>query len=70
MALGTSSLIRPLTGIGQYTSNLVAALECERDLDMQYFFGYEWSTDGRPRDVPHMASIKKWFRRLVPSPTK
>jgi glycosyltransferase involved in cell wall biosynthesis len=68
VALSTSSLIRPLTGIGQYTLHLARALQRESDLDMHYFYGYEWGNVAEPRDVPHLAFVKKWFKRIVPQP--
>jgi glycosyltransferase involved in cell wall biosynthesis len=68
IALSTSSLIRPLTGIGQYTLHVARALNAEADLDMQYFYGYEWSDRAEPREIPHLAILKKWFKRLLPKP--
>ncbi len=68
IALGTSSLIRPLTGIGQYTLHVAQALAAETDLDMHYFFGYEWADEALPREIPNLAFIKKWFKRLLPQP--
>lgn len=68
IALGTSSLIRPLTGIGQYTLHVARALDRETDLAMQYFYGYEWADTAVPRDIPHLAFTKKWFKRLLPQP--
>ncbi len=68
IAINTSSLIRPLTGIGQYTLNVSQALAREPDLAMHYFYGYEWADEGLPREVPNLAFAKKWFKRLVPQP--
>ena len=68
IALTTSSLIRPLTGIGQYTLHLARALAKEPDLEMHHFYGYDWSRKAEPRDIPSLAFFKKWFRRLVPRP--
>lgn len=68
IALSSSSLIRPLTGIGQYTLHLARALAKERDLEMHYFYGYDWSEKAVPREIPNLAFFKKWFRRLMPRP--
>ena len=68
VALSTSSLIRPLTGIGQYTWHVAQALANEPDLEMKYFFGYEWGPKGEPREVAHLAPLKRWFKRFVPQP--
>lgn len=68
IALSTSSLIRPLTGIGQYTLHMARALAQEPDLEMHYFYGYEWSEKAVPREIPNLAFFKKWFRRLMPRP--
>lgn len=68
IALSTSSLIRPLTGIGQYTLHVSEALSRQTDLAMHYFYGYEWADAALPREVPNLAFAKKWFKRLVPQP--
>ncbi len=68
IAIGAVSLIRPLTGIGQYTLNLARALAHERDLAVHYFYGYAWDDGAVPRDLPHVDFARKWFRRVVPAP--
>lgn len=68
IALSTSSLIRPLTGIGQYTLHLSQALASIPDIELHCFYGYGWSDEAVMREIPHLASIKKWFKRVVPSP--
>ena len=68
VAINTSSLIRPLTGIGQYTLHLSRGLRTEPDFALNYFYGYEWADAAEPREVPNLAFAKKWFKRLVPQP--
>ncbi len=68
IALSASSLIRPLTGIGQYTWHIAQHLVEQRDLRMNFFYGYEWADEGVPREVPHLAFVKRWFKRLLPQP--
>ena len=68
IALSASSLIRPLTGIGQYTLHVARELARDPEFAMHYFYGYEWADAGEPREVPHLALIKKWFKRLLPQP--
>jgi alpha-1,3-rhamnosyl/mannosyltransferase len=68
IALTTSSLIRPLTGIGQYTLHVAQGLATMSDLDMQYFYGYEWADAAEPREILHLAPLKRWFKRFVPQP--
>ena len=68
VALSTSSLIRPLTGIGQYTLHVAGALARHPDLEMQFFYGYDWSSSAEPRAIKHLAPFKKWFKRLMPKP--
>lgn len=68
VALSTSALIRPLTGIGQYTLHIAQALAATPDLEMQYFYGYEWAPTAAPREILHLAGFKKWFKRFVPQP--
>ena len=68
VAISVSSLIRPLTGIGQYTLNVARGLLDEGDLAMHYFYGYEWADVAAPREIKHLTPFKKWFKRLVPQP--
>ncbi len=68
VAIGTTSLIRPLTGIGQYTLHLTAELSRDPAFRLHYFYGYAWSDVAAPREVPHLPAIKRWVKRLHPKP--
>ena len=68
LALGSVSLIQPVTGIGQYTLNLSQALAEIYCLDIQHFYGYEWSSIGVPKNSPKLSLIKKLLKEVIPRP--
>ena len=68
LALGSVSLIQPVTGIGQYTLNLSHRLADIYNLDINYFYGYEWSSLGVPKNSPKMSFFKKILKELMPRP--
>lgn len=43
IALNATSLLSPLTGIGQYTYQLAKGLRATQGLDVDYFYGNSWS---------------------------
>ena len=43
LALNTTPLLSPLTGIGQYILHLAQELAKDPDLDIEYFYGVAWS---------------------------
>ena len=68
LALGSVSLIQPVTGIGQYTLNLSHALADIYNFNINYFYGYEWSGIGAPKNSPKMSFIKKLLKDIIPRP--
>ena len=68
LALGSVSLIQPVTGIGQYTLNLSQALTEIHCLDIQHFYGYDWSSLGAPKNSPKLSLIKKLLKEVIPRP--
>ncbi len=68
LALGSVSLIQPVTGIGQYTLNLSHALTDIYNMDINHFYGYEWSKAGAPKNSPKMSFLKKLLKGIVPRP--
>ena len=68
LALGSVSLIQPVTGIGQYTLNLSHALMKIHCLDIQHFYGYDWSSLGAPKNSPKLSLIKKLLKEVIPRP--
>ncbi len=68
LALGSTSLNQPLTGIGQYTLNLSYALTDIYNVNINYFYGYEWSRLGVPKNSPKISFIKKLLKDIIPRP--
>lgn len=68
VALTTSSLFQPLTGIGHYTLNLARALEATGRITPRYFYGFDWRDTAEPREVRGLATLKRLVRKLLPSP--
>ena len=68
LALGSTSLNQPVTGIGQYTLNLSHALAEIYNLNINYFYGYEWSRLGAPKNAPKMSFLKKLLKDIIPRP--
>lgn len=74
LVIGATSLIQPLTGIGQYTLNLAQELSLNLNLNIDYFNGYSWTKDPSVRVIstsntkvlPNFASFKKVIRNVVP----
>ncbi|MBE0435326.1 MAG: glycosyltransferase family 4 protein [Methylomicrobium sp.] len=68
LVIGTTSLVHPLTGIGQYTLNLAQALSQKPGLDITFFNGYRWSKTAEVRHIPQSGLIRKWVKRILPRP--
>lgn len=68
LVLGSTSLIQPVTGIGQYTLNLSQALREIYSLDINYFYGYEWSSVCAPKNSPKVSLLKKLLKEVIPRP--
>lgn len=68
IAINSTTLLSPLTGVGQYTSQLVRCLQNFPELDMNLFYAGTWSKNLRTKPVLGMASFKSVFKKLVPAP--
>lgn len=66
LVLGCSSLVQPLTGIGQYTLNLAYELSKNPQLSVDYFNGYQWSKTADVVNVPNARKINNFVRGFVP----
>lgn len=66
VAVGATSLITPLTGIGNYTLNLTKLLLDNPLIEMEGFYGYRWSKKLEPLTVRNIGKIKKVVSRLIP----
>lgn len=66
VAVGATSLITPLTGIGNYTLNLTKALLDNPLIEMEGFYGHRWSKKLNPLTVRNIGKIKKLVNWFVP----
>lgn len=66
LVIGATSLVQPLTGIGQYTLNLAQELSTNPHLNIDYFNGYSWSKTPDVRHSPNMGKIKNFVRQFLP----
>ena len=66
LIVGATSLVQPLTGIGQYTLRLVAELAKNEHINTNYFNGYSWSTSASVRSFPNIGNLKKNISKFLP----
>jgi glycosyltransferase involved in cell wall biosynthesis len=66
IAFNASSLLSPLTGIGQYSRHLALGLAAHNDIDVDFLYGAVWSKEVRETPLPGPASMLPWMRRYVP----
>jgi len=66
--VGSTSLIKPLTGIGNYTFNLCNALTSSDDIELEYFYGAQAkkSNELKVVDSSHASKLKKYIRKFIP----
>ncbi len=66
LAIGATSLVNPLTGIGQYTLNLAKELSTYDKFDIDYFYIFYWSKTLKVENAIATSKTKSWLRRNVP----
>jgi glycosyltransferase involved in cell wall biosynthesis len=66
IAFNATSLLSPLTGIGQYSRHLALGLAAHADLDVDFFYGAVWSKTVRDAPLPGLPGMTPWLRRHVP----
>jgi glycosyltransferase involved in cell wall biosynthesis len=66
LAFNATSLLSPLTGIGQYSRHLALGLANRADIDTDFFYGAVWSKAVRDAPLPGPASLLPLLRRYVP----
>ena len=66
LAIGATSLVNPLTGIGQYTLNLAKQLSTDNKFDLDYFYGFYWSKTLKIEDTIATSALKSWIRKNIP----
>lgn len=70
IAMGATSLIEPLTGIGNYTLNLARELAKKDGVNIECFYGYKWSKNIESITIPKANAIKSIIKRCIPQPYK
>ena len=68
VGLNGSTLLSPLTGIGQYTRCLADSLSALEAVDLHLFYATAWSQDIRTHPVAEIARAKELFKAIVPWP--
>lgn len=66
VAFNATSLLSPLTGIGQYSKHLASGLLAIPDLDAEFFYGAFWQKDVRQEPMPAAQTLLPWIRNNVP----
>jgi glycosyltransferase involved in cell wall biosynthesis len=66
VAFNATSLLSPLTGIGQYSRQLALGLASHDDIDAEFFYGAVWSKQVRDAPLPGPAGLVPWLRKYVP----
>lgn len=66
VALNATSLLSPLTGIGQYTYQIAQRLVARPDTTLDLFYGTMWDKQVRQVPVANIAMLKAGFKRFVP----
>ncbi|WP_234483511.1 glycosyltransferase family 4 protein [Noviherbaspirillum pedocola] len=66
LAFNATSLLSPLTGIGQYSRQLALGLKRRNDIDASFFYGAAWQKEVRNEAMPGAATVLPWIRKHVP----
>lgn len=66
LAFNATSLLSPLTGIGQYSKQLALGLKRRSDIDASFFYGAAWQKEVRNEAMPGAATVLPWVRKHVP----
>ncbi|ACM32038.1 MULTISPECIES: glycosyltransferase family 1 protein [Diaphorobacter] len=66
VAFNATSLLSPLTGIGQYSRQLALGLAYHEGIDADFFYGAAWSKKVRGAPLPGPAGLVPWLRSHVP----
>ncbi len=66
IGLNATSLLSPLTGIGQYTYQLAKGLQKFKDLELSMFYANGWSTEVRDKPIKQIRNIKLLIKKFIP----
>ena len=69
LAINAWSLVSTHTGIASYTRNLALALQRSGEVEINLFYGVNWSAEVRSAPVPGWIRSRRWSRSLFPSLT-
>jgi glycosyltransferase involved in cell wall biosynthesis len=68
VGINGTSLLSPLTGIGQYTKSLAEALVASGEIDLWMFYAFTWTQEIRTQPVRQITKFKDLIKKLVPHP--
>lgn len=69
LAVNTTALVlSPLTGIGQYTKQLMLEMEKRADVDPHFFYATFWSKSLNLSAPPELHKFKSFIKKFVPRP--
>lgn len=66
VGLNATSLLSPLTGIGQYTYQLAKRLQKYKNLELSMFYANGWSTEVRDKPIKQIRNIKLLVKKFIP----
>lgn len=66
LIIGATSLVQPITGIGQYTLRLAAEFAKNEQLITSFFNGYSWTNSASVRSFPNAGKFKKIISKYLP----
>lgn len=66
VAFNATSLLSPLTGIGQYSQQLALGLMSRSDINADFFYGAVWSKQVRSAPLAGSAGMVPWLRSRIP----
>ena len=67
IAFNATPLLSPFTGIGQYTFHLAKGLNAAPSMDLDFFYGFNWSKALREYAVPGITSVKSAAKKMIPN---
>jgi glycosyltransferase involved in cell wall biosynthesis len=66
IAFNATSLLSPLTGIGQYSRHLAQGFLQHPEVDADFFYGAFWQKEVRETPMPGAQRLLPWIRNHVP----
>lgn len=66
IAFNATSLLSPLTGIGQYSRHLAIGLAGHHEIDVDFFYGVAWGEKVHDTPSPVVSSLLPWIRTHIP----